>query len=118
MFWIAFSRTGIGAVAMLPAGQSLNKDFFAGTMLPSIVDDRALSRPMLKASGTFLSLESAQSHLTSDKYDNCGIKGLPHPLYSPDLALCDFWLFGYLKHCLEGRLFDGHIALEGLISES
>ena len=22
---------------------------------------------------------------------------MPHPLYSPDLASSDFWLFGYLK---------------------
>ena len=28
-----------------------------------------------------------------------GIKALPHPLYSPDLALCDFWLFPNLRGC-------------------
>jgi hypothetical protein len=45
MFWIDFSGTGISAVVMLPAGQSFNKGFFASTVLPSIVDDRALSCP-------------------------------------------------------------------------
>jgi hypothetical protein len=43
--------------------------FFDGTMLSSIVDDRALSRPKLKASGTFLHLDNARSQLTSDKCD-------------------------------------------------
>jgi hypothetical protein len=38
---------------MLPAGQTFNKDFFAATVLPSIVDDRALSRPKLKAMELF-----------------------------------------------------------------
>jgi hypothetical protein len=41
MCWIDFSRTGIGAVVMLPGQQTFNKDFFAGTVLPHIVEDRA-----------------------------------------------------------------------------
>ena len=28
-----------------------------------------------------------------------GIKTLPHPRYSPDLAPCDFWLFPKLRGC-------------------
>ena len=28
-----------------------------------------------------------------------GIKTLPHPPYSPDLAPCDFWLFPELRGC-------------------
>ena len=28
-----------------------------------------------------------------------GIKTVPHPPYSPDLALCDFWLFPKLTGC-------------------
>ena len=28
-----------------------------------------------------------------------GIKTLPHPPYSPDLAPCDFWLFLNLRGC-------------------
>jgi hypothetical protein len=59
MFWIDFSWTGIGVVVVLPAGQRFNKDFFAGAMLPNIVDDRALSRPKLKANGTFLDLDDS-----------------------------------------------------------
>ena len=30
------------------------------------------------------------------------IKTVPHPPYSPDLALCDFWLFPKLKEKLKG----------------
>jgi hypothetical protein len=29
-----------------------------------------------------------------------------HPYYSPDSALYDFYLFGYVKHCLRGRSFE------------
>ena len=28
-----------------------------------------------------------------------GIKTIPHPPYSPDLAPCDFWLFPKLRVC-------------------
>ena len=28
-----------------------------------------------------------------------GIKKVPHPSYSPDLAPCDFWLFPKLRSC-------------------
>ena len=28
-----------------------------------------------------------------------GIKTVPHPPYSTDLALCDFWLFPKLRGC-------------------
>ena len=28
-----------------------------------------------------------------------GIKTVPHPLYSPDLAPCDFWLLPKLRDC-------------------
>ena len=29
-----------------------------------------------------------------------GIKAVPYPPYSPDLAPCDFWLFPKLRGCL------------------
>ena len=28
-----------------------------------------------------------------------GIKTVPHPVYSPDLGSCDFWLFLKLRGC-------------------
>jgi hypothetical protein len=105
-----FSRTRIGAVITLPGRQSFDKDFFVGAVLPSIVDDSALSRPKLKACGTSLHLDNTQPHLASDKYDKFWINRLLHPPGSPDLVPCDFLRFGYLRHCLEGRFFDDDTA--------
>jgi transposase len=34
-----------------------------------------------------------------------GMKRVPHAPYSPDLALCDFCLFGYIKGRLAGASF-------------
>ena len=33
-----------------------------------------------------------------------GIKAVPHPPYSRDLALCDFWLFPKLTGCRYGTI--------------
>ena len=33
-----------------------------------------------------------------------GINTVPHPPYSPDLALCDFWLFPKLRGCCYGTI--------------
>jgi hypothetical protein len=30
---------------------------------------------------------------------------MDHPPYSPDLALCDFWVFRKLKYALKGQRF-------------
>ena len=35
-----------------------------------------------------------------------GIKAVPHPPYSRDLAPCDFWLFVKLKENLRGNRFE------------
>ena len=39
------------------------------------------------------------SILVTDYLSKMGIKTVPQPLYSPDLAPCDFWLFPKLWGC-------------------
>ena len=39
------------------------------------------------------------SILVTDYLTKMGIKTVPHPSYSPDLALSDFWLFPKLRAC-------------------
>jgi hypothetical protein len=38
-----------------------------------------------------------------EKIEELGFILVPQPLYSPDLAPCDFFLFGYLEQHLEGN---------------
>ena len=40
------------------------------------------------------------SILVTDYLTKMGIKTVPQPPYSPDLAPCDFWLFPKLRGCL------------------
>ena len=39
------------------------------------------------------------SILVTDYLTKTGIKKVPQPPYSPDLAPCDFWLFPKLRGC-------------------
>jgi hypothetical protein len=39
-------------------------------------------------------------------FDENSLVPVPHPPYSPDLALSDFWSFGYIKTSLPGRAFN------------
>jgi hypothetical protein len=45
--------------------------------------------------------EEVQGHLT-----NLGFARMEHPPYSPDLALCDFFLFGAMRENLSGQRFE------------
>ncbi len=46
------------------------------------------------------------SNFTKELFKRLGIKTLPHPPFSPDLAKCDFWLFPNLENHIRGTKFD------------
>jgi hypothetical protein len=50
-------------------------------------------------------------------YGHNSLKRASHPPYSHDLASSDFYLFGYVKHQLEGREFTEGVELVSPISE-
>ena len=47
-----------------------------------------------------------------------GIKTVPHPPYSPDLAPCDFWMFPRLKEKLRGRRFEDVEEMKEAVTEA
>ena len=51
------------------------------------------------------------------KYDHLGFKRPPHPAYSPDVTLSDFYLFGYLEEKLKGKLFTDMDDLQEALNE-
>ena len=66
-------------------------------------------RPKNGLKGIKLHLDNAKAHnskLTVQEISNYNIMRIPHPVYSPDIAPCDFWLFGKLKEYLKGKRFD------------
>ena len=67
-------------------------------------------RPQLWREQTWLlhhdNVPSHTSVLTHQFLAKNKIAVIPHPLYSPDLAPCDFFLFPKMKLKLKGRRFD------------
>jgi hypothetical protein len=49
--------------------------------------------------------------------DHNSLKRAPHLPYSPGLAPSDFYLFGYVKHKLQGHEFTGGAEFIWVISE-
>ncbi|GFR92015.1 transposase [Elysia marginata] len=89
-------------VVLRPGFQSRKRMF----MVKSAINDQ---RPKVCISRTLLLHDNAGRHkirATTQSLRELGIQVLSHPAYSPDLAICDFWLFPILKDRLAGRKFD------------
>ncbi len=68
-------------------------------------------RPHKKVEEIRLHRDNARPHVahTVTKFlEKQGIQTVPHPLYSPDLASCDFWIFPEIKKALCGVRFESN----------
>ena len=99
MISVVWSRTGIKSVTMVPSNQTFNKQFFISHVLGDLSQN-------VSTKGKFFHCDNARPHLASEKFEELGLKRLPHPPYSPDLAPSDFFLFGLLKKLFERKQFD------------
>jgi histone-lysine N-methyltransferase SETMAR len=106
-----FSRCGYVSVEFVPMGQRANSQFFTEMVLPSIEKKLAECPPKLRTTAAHLHVDNAKPHISKifiEKIEELGFILVPQPPYFPDLAPCDLFLFGYLKHHLEGK----HLARE------
>jgi hypothetical protein len=103
-----FSRCGFVSVEFLPMGQKYISQFFSETVLPSIEKKLAECRPKLRTMAAHLHVDNAKPHsskMSIEKIEELGFILVPQPFHFPDLAPCDFFLFGNLKQHLEGKHF-------------
>jgi histone-lysine N-methyltransferase SETMAR len=115
MLSVYLSPTGFVSIEFLPQGQNYNSHFSTEIILPSIVENFSVARPKLKATATHFHIDNAKPHnsrLSLQKIEEYGFIRVPQPPYSPDLAPCDFFLFGYLKSQLEGKTFSAENSLK------
>ena len=97
-----FDSTGIIYMHWVPTGQTVNKEYYVEIF--RVLRKRfRLKRPALFKSGQWhFHQDIAPVHnsiLVTDYLTKMGIKTVPHPPYSPDLAPCDFCLFPKLRSC-------------------
>jgi hypothetical protein len=90
---------------MSPPGETFDQSFFVDIVLSSLKQKLAQNPDSNPEKGHFLHLDNTRPHLADREMRSNNLTRVPHPVYSPDLAPADFWLFGYLKMMLEGHSF-------------
>ena len=103
-----FDSMGIIYIHWVPTGITVNKEYYI-EVLKEFRKTFCRKRPELFESGQWhFHQDNAPVHksiLVTDYLTQMGIKTVPHPPYSPDLAPCDFWLFPKLKENLRGNRY-------------
>ena len=86
----------------VPPGQTVNEEYYV-EVLREFRQRFCRKRPALFKSGLWHFHQNSapvyNSILVTDYLTKMGIKTVPYPPYSPDLASCDFWLFPKLRGC-------------------
>lgn len=114
MITVFFGYRGIVLIKMLPKDKRFNSQYMVDDILPSLEEKVIRYRPKSGLKGIKLHIDNARSHnskMTMQSISNYKIVRIPHPPYSPDIAPCDFWLFGKLKEYLKGKRFDSETEL-------
>ena len=104
-----FDSTGMIYMHWVPTGQTVNKEYYV-EVLREFRKRFRRKRPALFKSGQWhFHQDNAPVHnsiLVTDYWSKMGIKTVPQPPYSPDIAPCDFWLFPKLKEKLRGCCYE------------
>ena len=103
-FWWSHFFYCIGIIYMhwVPTGQTANKEYYVEVLREFRKRFRRKTPALFKSCQWHFPQDNAPVHnsiLVTDYLTKMGIKTVPHPPYSRDLAPCDFWLFPKLRGC-------------------
>ena len=100
-----FDSTNMIYMHRIPTGQTVNKQYYVEILREFRRRFRRKWPALFKSGQWHFQQDNSPVHnsiLVTDYLTKMGIKTVPHPSYSPDLVLCDFWLFPKLKEKLRG----------------
>ena len=100
-----FDSTGMIYMHWVPTGQTVNKEYYVEVLKEFRKRFRRKRPALFKSVQWHYHQDNAPVHnsiLVTDYLTKMGIKIVPHPPNSPDLASCDFRLFPKLKEKLGG----------------
>jgi histone-lysine N-methyltransferase SETMAR len=109
IFTIFFHATGEFKIAIIPEGQKMNRTYFIKCVLCPLTEICYPQGRRTHERRVMLYFDNAPVHNTEavqESLANVGFRRMEHPPYSPDLAPCDFSLFGAMKQAFAGRHFD------------
>lgn len=111
LYAVFFRCSGLVQAIKLEGQKSVTALWYTTSCLPKVFQDASKKNLLLLH-------DNASSHtakLTTEFLQANHIKTIPHPPYSPDLAMCDFWLFSGLKRSLRGRSFHSEEELDAAV---
>ena len=97
-----FDSTGMIYMHWVPTGQTVNKEYYVVVLREFRKRFRRKRPALFKLGQWHFHQNNASVHnsiLVTDYLTKMGVKTVPQPPYSPDLAPCDFWLFPKLRGC-------------------
>ncbi|KAI6647818.1 Histone-lysine N-methyltransferase SETMAR-like [Oopsacas minuta] len=121
MWAIFFRSSGFIEAVALEDRKTITADWHTTVCLPKVITAIESQIEKTGIRGILLHHDNASSHTvirTREFLENSGLKTLPHPPYSPDLAPCDFWLFPRLKDQLRGRRYSTNEELRGALFQA
>ena len=105
LIFVSFTMRGLLSVYVVPNNNKINSEIFSNDILDDMIEELYKTRPSKFIRDFILHFDNASTHTskkTKEKIKTMKLRILEHPSYSPDLAPCDFFLFGYLKETLRG----------------
>ena len=111
---------GIVLNHMVPDKTTVNGDYYSSVLRVQLRRAIREKRPELHRSGFILHQDNAPVHVSrvvKQTMSELGIESLQHPPYSPDLAICDFFLFPTAKNYLRGKKYESREELGAAITK-
>ena len=108
MLTVFFDFNGIVHHEFLPRGQTVNKEYYLQVQRRLREAIRKKRPDLWKNNSWLLHHDNAPAHtslLVREFLDKNNTVTMPQPPYSPDMALCGFFLFPKIKRTLNGRRF-------------
>jgi transposase len=105
----------------LPKGTRFNQDYFIDAVLPNLYREKTRIARHKGRPGFVVHMDHSMCHNGAkimEKLESRHIVRAPHPLYSPDLSPCAFWLFGFLREKMKDRVFRSEEEISEAIVES
>jgi transposase len=107
---------GFSLIVALPKGCTFHAEYYRDNILAA----PAQLQPEDDGGKLVVQADDARARTIRKCQTFCeenGLRLVPHPPYSPDLAPSDFFLFGYVKERLKGIVFPSYGELLDIIGE-
>jgi histone-lysine N-methyltransferase SETMAR len=117
---VIWGLDGPALVEIVPPNVRVSAKYLCEFAIPSIEANVKTHRPKQGLKRIIFHWDHVASHrakVTIAKISELGMNQMPHPPYSPDIAPSGFFLFGHLKHKLQGCSYESADELFTVITD-